>query len=108
MDKLAENERIALQKLKHAIMAKYNLVEFKLFGSKVRGDSGPESDLDIFIVLDRVNWNIEKQIYELCFEIGLEHDVVFCPVIFSHTETESILTKITPFYQAVEKEGVSI
>ena len=74
----------------------------------MRGDSDKESDIDVVIVLDNVNWDIEKQVYELCFHIGLEYDVLISPIIYSVQETNDTLIKATPFFMTVEKEGVAV
>lgn len=106
--KLTEKEKTALMELKDSIGQKYNLVIFKLFGSKVRGDFDSESDFDVLIVLERLDWKTEKEIFELCFEVGLKYDLLFSPIVYAKDEYESRLNKITPFYISTEKEGVSI
>lgn len=105
---LNPNERRAISELKAILLKKYNLVELKLFGSKVKGVETKESDVDIFIVLEQYDWDIEKQIYELCFEIGLKYDVFLSPLLYSKEEIHDELIKATPFYQVVEKEGIAI
>lgn len=108
MDKLSNNEKRALQELKNILAKKYSLHDFRLFGSKARGDSDWQSDLDVYIVLKEVNRGTEREIYELCFEIGLDYDVVFCPVVFSEKEVTDRFTQVTPFYQVVQREGISL
>jgi len=105
---LLNKEKEALQQLKKELSLRYNLYWLKLFGSKARGDSDKESDIDVVMVLDNVNWDIEKQVYELCFHIGLEYDVLISPIIYSFEETNDSLTKATPFFMTVEKEGVAL
>lgn len=80
----------------------------KLFGSKAKGDYSDESDIDLLIVLDSYDWEIENEIYEICFEIGLEYDILLSSVIFSKKEFDDKLTKITPFYKIVTKEGIPL
>ena len=108
MRNLAPNESAALEKLKHVLARDFGLVELRLFGSKARGDSDPESDMDVLIVLESYDWEREKAISHLCFEINIEHGVLLIPVLYSKAEYESDLTKITPFYQNVRKEGVQV
>jgi predicted nucleotidyltransferase len=86
----------------------YSLIQLKLFGSKVRGDFDRVSDIDLFIVLRQSDWQIEKAVYELCFEISLKYDVFLAPVVYSEKEVEDKLTKITSFYRNVEMEGIAI
>jgi predicted nucleotidyltransferase len=105
---LLNKEKKALQQLKKELSLRYNLQWLKLFGSKARGDSDKESDIDVVIVLDSINWDIEKQVYELCFHIGLEYDVLISPILYSVQETKDRLIKATPFFMAVEKEGVAV
>lgn len=80
----------------------------RLFGSKARGEASPDSDIDVFIVLREVDWQIEREIYDLCFEIGLEHDVLISPIIFSEGELKSPAMKVSPFLAVVEREGISL
>jgi hypothetical protein len=62
----------------------------------------------VFIVLREVNWQIEREIYDLCFEISLKHDVFISPIIFSERELEDQSLKYSPFLAAVEKEGIPL
>lgn len=106
MNNLKQNELIAINKFKEVISKKYNLVQLKLFGSKAKGNFDKESDIDLFVILDNCNWKIEKEVYELCFEIGLEYNVLLSPIIYSKNEFEDKLTKATPFYKIIEREGI--
>ena len=68
---LSNKERDGLSKLKQAISSKHKLLWMKLFGSKARGEGDEESDIDVAIVLEKVDWAIEKSVYEACFDLGL-------------------------------------
>lgn len=105
---LLNKEKRALQKLKKELSRRYNLYWLKLFGSKARGDSDTESDIDVVIVLNNVDWTIEKQVYEMCFYIGLDYDVLISPIIYSSEEINDGRIKATPFFMAVEKEGIAV
>lgn len=43
---MKSNERAALLKLKREIGKTINLVDYRVFGSKARGEESPESDID--------------------------------------------------------------
>lgn len=106
---LAANERAAVEQLKQKLSRDFGLAKLILFGSKARGDSHRESDLDVLIVLrDEFDWRTKHAIFDVCFDIGLEHDVVFQPVVLSRARYDDPLTKATPLCQNVAEEGVAI
>lgn len=52
---LKDSEREALLTLKNILATKFNLLDFRIFGSKVRGDAIHESDINVMIELDEIN-----------------------------------------------------
>jgi len=107
MPDLKLNELEAIRKLKEALARDFRLVVLRLFGSKARGDSDPESDIDVLIVLEELTREIRKQVSALCCDLSIDHHVVISPILYSSAEFASGHTRITPFYQNVEREGVS-
>ena len=105
---MTKKESDALLELKAEISRKYELLWMRIFGSKARGDFDEESDIDIVLVLNEVDWSIEKDVYELCFYIGLKYDIFISPVIYSKGEIEDKLTKASPFFKTIENEGILI
>jgi predicted nucleotidyltransferase len=53
-----------------------------LFGSYARGEAGPESDVDVLVVLDRIDGYGEEvaRSGEIIAELSLEHEVSIAPV----------------------------
>jgi len=108
MPDLKPNELDALRKLKETLTRNFRLVELRVFGSKARGDSDSESDIDVLVILAECDWQTKRGVFDLCFDIGLENDVLLSPIVYSQSRFQSGLTRITPFYQNVEREGVTI
>jgi predicted nucleotidyltransferase len=106
MRNLNVNEATALARLKEELERIPGFVQMKLFGSKARGDSDRESDIDILVVLEDCDRKTRNAIYDLCYDLSVDHSVVLAPVIYARTEFESELTRVTPFYRAVAREGV--
>jgi len=104
--KLQNNEKRALECLKEELQKRFEVIEVRLFGSKARGEATQESDLDLFIKLKELNPRIRKEIYDLCFDLNLQYDVVISPILFSEEEVER--QKYTPFFQNIKKESLTL
>ncbi len=87
--------------LKGLIGAKYNILDYRLFGSMARGDSDADSDIDVFVRLDKVDRAIEEDIFDIAFELELLHDCVIDVIVTSE------ITGI-PLYENIFKEGVAV
>jgi len=106
---LEANELKALRELKSRLLEKFSDAKIILYGSKARGDSTPESDIDVVILVDEFFIKgAEDEVITIAFEIDLKYDVVFSVVVNSKSDWNSSLTKEMPFYREVSKYGVAL
>jgi uncharacterized protein len=105
---LSENERAALAKLKKTLEERFNLIDFRVFGSKARGEAVPESDVDVMIEIEEYNPLTESAIDELVFKINLEYDCFISVVIFGRRELEEGPLGESPLFRVIEREGIKV
>ncbi|MBN2464093.1 nucleotidyltransferase domain-containing protein [candidate division WOR-3 bacterium] len=106
---LTPSESAAVNRLKEVLTRDFGLVKLVLYGSKARGDSHRESDIDVLVVLqDEFDWRTKHAIYDVCFDINLAYDVLLQPIIYSLARYNDPLTRATPLYQNVMEEGVAV
>ena len=86
--KLKDNEALALKSLKDTLLQKYDVLDFRVFGSKIKGLDTPDSDIDVMIELAEYNSSIASEIDDIIFEINLAHDAFITAVIFGKKEIE--------------------
>jgi predicted nucleotidyltransferase len=70
-----------LDEIVRRLVASYQPLEVYLFGSKARGDSGPDSDYDLLVVVPHDAPPARKQsrlAYEVLRGTGLAADVLVC------------------------------
>src|SRR4030067_1934960 len=103
---LKKNEITAIECLKKELSSRFNLIDLRIFGSKVRGEDTPESDIDVMIELAETSPEIESQIYDIIFEINLKNDSFISVIIFSKNEIEEGPLSESPIYKTIQKEGV--
>lgn len=105
---IKKNELTAIESLKKELSSKFNLVDLRIFGSKVRGEDTPESDIDVFIEIDNINSDIESEIDDIVYKINLENDTFISTIIFGKKEIEEGPMSESPIYKVILKEGVPI
>jgi predicted nucleotidyltransferase len=75
------SEDPALEEIVRRLVASYQPLEVYLFGSKARGDSGPDSDYDLLVVVPDDAPRERKRsrlAYEVLRGIGWAADVLVC------------------------------
>jgi predicted nucleotidyltransferase len=85
-----------------------NLVALKLFGSRARGDAASDSDIDVLVVVADRRLEAEDVVLDIAFEVNLAHDVYISPRVLERATLEHPVWRITPFLQAIEREGVPL
>ncbi|MFC2146527.1 hypothetical protein ACFLRT_04105 [Acidobacteriota bacterium] len=103
---LKRNEKIALKVLKERLISRYSILDFRIFGSKVRREDTSQSDIDVMIKIADLNPGIESDIYDIVFDVNLENDCFISVIIFSKEEIEKGPMSESPIYKAIMKEGM--
>ncbi|TSA48052.1 MAG: hypothetical protein D4R56_01135 [Deltaproteobacteria bacterium] len=106
--KLAENEEQALKRLREELFARYPIIDFRLYGSKARGEGRPDSDLDVMIELPDYDRAMVAEIDDIVYRINLEHDVFISALVFGKDELEEGPMSESPIYKVIQREGVPL
>jgi len=78
-----------------------------IYGSHARGDSRPDSDIDVLVVIRR-DFHYEEvldQIIDLVADLSLEHDVVISRTFVTKDRFDQ---EISPFLMNVHREAVPV
>ena len=83
--------------------------EALLYGSRARGQAGPESDWDLLILLsisvtEEIKRTIRHRLYEIEWETG---QVISC-IIHSRDQWDAAPLRETPFRQRVSREAIRV
>jgi len=105
---MKSNEQAALAELKKEIEKTHRLVDYRIFGSKARGDDSTESDIDVMVEVENYTSDIETLIDDLVFEINLEYDCLISVLIFGSNELQEGPLRQSPIYRSINREGVRI
>jgi predicted nucleotidyltransferase len=108
--KLTPKERKAInafsRRLKKALGKQ--LVSVLLFGSKARGESHKESDIDIFVLVRTKSSRVNEIVARISSDVWEHHDIVLSPVVYSMYEQEKNLSMHSFFFEAVQAEGIPL
>jgi len=102
---LNTEERDALSRVTRTLRDQFGAREIILYGSAARGQLDEESDVDLLVVLPRIDWEIQKGISAVCFEAGLVCGRVFSVICYTTEEMEHSPLRSSPLVLAARREG---
>ena len=77
-----------------------------LYGSVARGTETDESDIDIAVIINGfLTVDVEDKLSDFVVDLNLKYDRVFSVIDIQRSDFER-LSKVSPFYKNVEKEGI--
>jgi predicted nucleotidyltransferase len=105
---MQEKDIRVVEKFKQLVSQKVSVLEMRVFGSRARGNATGESDLDVLVIVDRLDRAIEKYISECAWEVGFHEDVVVMPVVVSIDAVKNSPLSESVFIKNVYREGVTV
>lgn len=105
---MTEKDLTIARQLKQRLAAVVSLVDFKIFGSRARGDADEFSDMDVFVEVERLDRGLKERIMDIAWEVGFENFLVIAPLIFSRDELENTPLRSSPIVKAIAVDGVSV
>lgn len=103
------SERELLERCREAVRGIEPTAELILYGSHARGDADIYSDYDLLVLVSRpLTPEMDQRIAFALYALERETDTVLSVQVYERNQWESRLSRSTPFYANVEREGVRI
>jgi predicted nucleotidyltransferase len=105
---LKPKDRQAVEILSGLLRERFPVDRVILFGSKARGDDGPDSDIDLLVLTSRLLTQDERrEMAEVVLEVELRLDVLVSKLVVPSDSWDHGLYQALPIRREVEREGVA-
>ena len=86
------------------------VLSIRLFGSYAKGGAHEHSDIDVAVVLDRLDWPTKREIVELAVDVDEEWDfaVGLMPTVFDRATYELWREQERALVLDIENEGIPL
>jgi len=107
---LTDNEQQALNVFVQRLYAQCgsHVQSVVLFGSKARGDAGPDSDVDVLVRLTDDNPELIWTARRLAARVSLEYDLLLSVRAVGRSQWDKLSRYRFPLYQAIIAEGIDL
>jgi uncharacterized protein len=84
------------------------LVDLRLFGSYARGDAGPDSDVDVLVLLRDPTWREIGEAIEFTVDADGVEPPLLSAKVFPDAHHRRMVEREQPFHAAVAREGIAL
>lgn len=103
---LTDIDRQIAREFRDRLTAVIPVRDLQVFGSRARGEGTPDSDLDIFIEVERLTPEQRRLIDEIAWEVGFEWDYIISTIVATRNQLEQGPMGASPLILNIEREGV--
>jgi predicted nucleotidyltransferase len=105
---MTERDLNVAGELKAKLSEVVELLDFRVFGSRARGDADEHSDMDVFLEVEYLDRSLRAKVEDIVWEVGFENFIVISPLILTRDEVENSPLRSSPIIQSVTEEGVKV
>jgi predicted nucleotidyltransferase len=103
-----ENQWLESYRRKLASISPAVVERMVIYGSKARGEAGPESDLDVLIIVTNRAAGQKRALRRIGYLLAADMDVVPSIMAYTLDEWETRKRSRSPFLRAVERDEVRV
>ena len=104
---MVDHDRQVLDRLALRIRERFPTARIWAFGSRARGTDTSESDLDVCVVLERMDEAVDRVVMEIAWEVGFDSDLVISTVTYSRDEFERGPLSESPLVRSILRQGIA-
>lgn len=105
---MTTNDFSIARELKEKLSQIVEIVDFRIFGSRARGDNDEYSDLDVYIVVRDINEELEKKISEISWQVGYDNYIIISPLVYTLDDIQNTPQRSSPIVKVIQEEGIPI
>lgn len=108
INRITKKENDALQAFNQRLLSELGkqVRQVILFGSKARGDSAPDSDIDVLILAEEEGRQLRKTISKISSQIGLDYDVCLGALLIADKRWRQMSIERFSLCRNVERDGI--
>jgi predicted nucleotidyltransferase len=107
---MTEIERQAAAEFADKVRQQFDgqLVSILLFGSRARGEAEPDSDMDVLVVMSKIDPETRRAIRYLAVEVWLKHGIYVSTRVWSRTHWRKLEEMQTLLYRNICRDGIDL
>ena len=110
VSRITRNENAALRTFVQRILGELGAQVWQiiLFGSKARGDSTADSDVDVLILTSEENRRSQERINIIASQVSLDYDILFNPLLIAKDRWTQMTNERFSICRNVERDGITL
>lgn len=105
---MLEKDRQLVVKFKQHLETITEVRRMIVFGSRARGDSSPGSDLDVFIELPGLSYELRDKIFNIAWELSYENEIVISTLLATSKMMVNSPFAANPILRTIQTEGIAV
>jgi predicted nucleotidyltransferase len=84
------------------------VLDVRLFGSFARAEADEDSDVDVAVVLEHMDWATKCEVIDLATDVGLPLELHISPTILDRATYEHWREQERPLVMDIERDGIPL